>query len=246
MRNLLRSTTLLIMVITAIIIASTQLACNPSKEKDTIDVVPDNASITIGNNQQFQAIGIDSDDRSVDVTEQVTWTSSDSSIAVIDASGLAQGQSEGQTTITATKVSPVRSKEVIEITVTKGTQNDQSTTFFYESLPFRRHPLAQQREQFLRLGYSVVEKGEPRGAVSASHGDLGDDLVRREHPGPNARIDRRGPRPAFLQLHPVLQLQGAGGVIHRAYEVQITLLAPELPVLSHQVAVHAPVAEHRG
>lgn len=70
----------------------------------TNTVTPANPGIALGTSQQFTATGQFSDGSSLNLTRQVTWTSSDVGIAVINASGLANSvaSSPTPTTITAT------------------------------------------------------------------------------------------------------------------------------------------------
>ncbi len=69
---------------------------------ESITVTPSNPTIVVGTTQQFTATGAYSDGGTVDLTSQVTWTSSNSSVATIDSSGLASGGNTGTTEITAT------------------------------------------------------------------------------------------------------------------------------------------------
>ena len=66
----------------------------------SISISPVNPSITEGSTQQFTATGTYSDDTNQVLTD-VTWSSSLTTIATIDGSGLATGISAGSTTITA-------------------------------------------------------------------------------------------------------------------------------------------------
>ena len=69
----------------------------------SISVSPSNPTIVIGSTQQFTATGTFSDSTTVDITNQVTWASSDSLVATINATGLATADaSGGTTTISAT------------------------------------------------------------------------------------------------------------------------------------------------
>lgn len=65
-------------------------------------VTPANARIDMGNPVQYRATGWWSDRHSEDVTARVTWSSSDESIAVINASGLGTSVGDGEAIITAT------------------------------------------------------------------------------------------------------------------------------------------------
>jgi hypothetical protein len=68
----------------------------------SIEVEPETASIVIGSTQQFTATGIYSDGSTADLTESVTWESSNETVATITiALGLATGVYEGTATITA-------------------------------------------------------------------------------------------------------------------------------------------------
>ena len=60
------------------------------------------ASLVAGETQQFKATGTISDGTVEDITSQVTWTSSNPTIATISATGLATGIAPGKTSITAT------------------------------------------------------------------------------------------------------------------------------------------------
>ena len=60
------------------------------------------ANLAVGSTQRFVATGIYSDGTTPVITSQVTWTSSNSSIAGI-ATGLATGVAVGSTSITASE-----------------------------------------------------------------------------------------------------------------------------------------------
>ena len=67
----------------------------------SISVTPDPASISLGGTQQFTATGTFSDGTTENLTAQVTWTSSEVSVATISPGGLASTAGTGTTTITA-------------------------------------------------------------------------------------------------------------------------------------------------
>jgi RHS repeat-associated protein len=67
----------------------------------SITVAPATASLVPGAKQPFTAIGSYSDASTEDTTANVTWTTSDSGLASIDASGLAMALSQGTVTIRA-------------------------------------------------------------------------------------------------------------------------------------------------
>ena len=70
----------------------------------SIAVIPSNQTLgTVGEPAQFIAIGtFNTDPRTQDLTNQVTWKSSDVSIATVNSAGLAILNGHGTTTITAT------------------------------------------------------------------------------------------------------------------------------------------------
>jgi uncharacterized protein YjdB len=81
--------------------ASTTLTVN-SATLSSIAVTPADRIILVGTTQQFTATGTYSDTTSHDITTQVTWSSSETSVATIDSKGLTTAHKIGRTTITAT------------------------------------------------------------------------------------------------------------------------------------------------
>ena len=68
----------------------------------SIAVTPTNSSILTGASRQFTATGTYSDGSTQNLSNQVTWASSNTAVATINTSGLATGVSTGTTTISAT------------------------------------------------------------------------------------------------------------------------------------------------
>ena len=68
----------------------------------SIAVSPSSASIGTSQTQQFEAIGTLNDGTTVNITDSVTWSSSSTSVATINGSGLATAQASGTTYIVAT------------------------------------------------------------------------------------------------------------------------------------------------
>ncbi|MBI2780072.1 MAG: Ig-like domain-containing protein, partial [Gammaproteobacteria bacterium] len=62
----------------------------------------DNPKLIIGETLQFKPFGVYSDGSLVDISSQVTWTSTNSSVATINAAGLSTAGTPGATQITAT------------------------------------------------------------------------------------------------------------------------------------------------
>lgn len=67
----------------------------------SIAVTPANSSIAKETTQQFTATGIYSDGTALDLTAQVVWSASDTSVTTISTSGLAASVAAGSATITA-------------------------------------------------------------------------------------------------------------------------------------------------
>lgn len=81
--------------------ASTTTATPPVSLKSIV-VTPGNAAVAAGLAQQFKATGTYSDGTTSNITGSVTWTSATTSVATIDASGLATSKTQGTSVITAT------------------------------------------------------------------------------------------------------------------------------------------------
>ncbi|MBN2240283.1 MAG: S8 family serine peptidase, partial [Dehalococcoidales bacterium] len=68
----------------------------------SIDITPKNQGITAGKKVQYKATGTFTDNLTEDITELVTWSSSDEKVAIVNqATGLATGIAAGQCTISA-------------------------------------------------------------------------------------------------------------------------------------------------
>jgi uncharacterized protein YjdB len=74
----------------------------PSRSLVSIAITPANAALLLGTLQQFTATGTYSDHSSQDITDSVTWSSSDISVASIAGGGLATALTLGSVTISAT------------------------------------------------------------------------------------------------------------------------------------------------
>ena len=70
-------------------------------------ISPADPAIDVKGNSQFKVLATRSDDSVEDVTNQVNWTSSNSTVAKIALSGLAHGQAQGGSTIGAELMTPL-------------------------------------------------------------------------------------------------------------------------------------------
>lgn len=68
---------------------------------ESIAVTPANASVEVGQDQQFTATGTYDDESTADISGSVAWSSSDANVATVDASGLATGVVVGNTGVSA-------------------------------------------------------------------------------------------------------------------------------------------------
>lgn len=76
----------------------------------SVDVQPATATIQVGSTQQFTVEGTFSNGQTASANQfngQITWQSSSEAVATIDENGEATGLTPGETTITATVVTPV-------------------------------------------------------------------------------------------------------------------------------------------
>ena len=78
------------------------VASPPPRSLVSISVTPADADVLLGTFQQFTATGTYSDHTSQDLTDSVTWSSSDSNEASIVAGGMATALALGSVTISAT------------------------------------------------------------------------------------------------------------------------------------------------
>jgi uncharacterized protein YjdB len=89
----------------------------PAVTLSSITVTPSSPNnLAVGGTQQFTAAGTYSDGKQSDITTQVSWTSSNTTVATISASGLATGVAEGSSVISASlnnKTSPAVNLTVI-------------------------------------------------------------------------------------------------------------------------------------
>lgn len=82
-------------------ISGTAVATVTTAQLQTIVITPVTASIATGQTQQYMANGIFSDGSQTDITNAVTWNSSDTTIATVNAAGLATGVNAGTASIGA-------------------------------------------------------------------------------------------------------------------------------------------------
>lgn len=71
----------------------------------SISITSTSQSLSSGQTAQFTATGVLQNGSTVDLTDSVTWTSSDNTVATIDSAGLATAQ-----TVTGTKTSSITAK----------------------------------------------------------------------------------------------------------------------------------------
>jgi len=74
----------------------------PAPVLSTITVTPADPSVERGTSRRFSATATYSDGSTADVTEAANWSSSDTDVATVDSSGLADAAAVGSTTISAT------------------------------------------------------------------------------------------------------------------------------------------------
>jgi len=87
----------------------------PMPTLTSIAVSPANTTIKLGSNQQFAAVGTYSDGSTSDLSASVTWSSSDTAMASMSASGLATVAGIGRPQITATSAGINGSTQLIVV-----------------------------------------------------------------------------------------------------------------------------------
>lgn len=87
-------------------------------ELTKIDITPVTVSVAQGLTQQYLATGTYTDDSTQNITGSVSWNSSDTDVATISTTGLAQTVAAGNTTISATVVSAGVNSNAASLTVT--------------------------------------------------------------------------------------------------------------------------------
>ena len=121
-------------------LAVSAITCAGDLALNSIGISPDNPSIPAGTTLQFTATGYLNDQTSQDITTEVTWSSSNTSVATINSSGLATAMAAGITTITATSTMPSSysdegSFETTTLTVNLATLSSISVTSDNPSIP---------------------------------------------------------------------------------------------------------------
>jgi hypothetical protein len=83
------------------------VACSTSPTASITSITVTGATVTAGGTVQLKATANYSDGTTADVTSSSAWTSSNTSIATVSATGVVQGKSDGAATVTATYQSSV-------------------------------------------------------------------------------------------------------------------------------------------
>jgi hypothetical protein len=98
-------------IVLAVLVTLT--SCANSRELFEIDIIPAQQSVNTGETVQYKAVGHFTRSPAVeDITNQVDWSSTNTSVATIDASGLATAGVGGLTTIIASSTAGRRGAEI--------------------------------------------------------------------------------------------------------------------------------------
>lgn len=101
-----------------------------------MDIVPGSVTLNAGDTYQLAASGMGSDNQMHDVTQHVTWTSSDTTIATVDK-GLVTAVGQGNATITASRGPQSSTSVTVNDQTTQG--KSVPTTFFSMSFHGRNN-----------------------------------------------------------------------------------------------------------
>ncbi|HLH07365.1 MAG TPA: DUF4082 domain-containing protein [Terriglobales bacterium] len=135
----------------------------------SISVSPTNPTMGVGTSQQFTATGIYSDGSELNITNQVTWSSSNASVATINASGVASALSGGTSTITATQ-SSLNSATTLTTKVLPLTISSSSLPTATASLPYSATLSASGG--IPSYNWSIVNGSFPAGLSLSSQGQI--------------------------------------------------------------------------
>ncbi|MCJ7494204.1 MAG: Ig-like domain-containing protein, partial [Deltaproteobacteria bacterium] len=102
----MKNSRIVLLILLVGFLALSLTTCAGSLGLNGVLVKPANPHLLVGGTQQFTATGYYNDQTIHDITTQVTWSSSDPSVATVDSSGLATALALGTTTITATSSEP--------------------------------------------------------------------------------------------------------------------------------------------
>jgi len=107
-----RVSAVLLFAVIALVLALAR--CSTSRDLIRMDVLPEAQSLTTaGETVQFSAIGhFNRSPTTQDITNQVSWRSSDVGVATVDAAGLATATGLGQTTIIASSTAGSNKAEI--------------------------------------------------------------------------------------------------------------------------------------
>jgi hypothetical protein len=95
-QKFLKPAILAIVLFVAVLLVAPVSAYANGVTLESIEVEPKDSTIyALGQTQQFTATGTYSDDTTANITDSVTWSSTNTSVVTIDANGLATGVSEG-------------------------------------------------------------------------------------------------------------------------------------------------------
>lgn len=103
----------------------------------SVSVTPSDAAITVSETAQFEATALDANDHPI-LGSSLSWSSGDSNVATVSASGLVRGVAAGTTTITASdgsvqgsSVVTVRPPPVASVTITGTSRVKVGDTYGY-------------------------------------------------------------------------------------------------------------------
>lgn len=158
----------------------------------TLNITPPSATLSSGQRQQFTATGVRSDSTTADLTTRASWSSSNASVATIDASGLAVAVGSGTTTITATFENLVQSAQL----TVSDLPPDPSTV----ATPIDLTVVSSISDtvQFLYSGPNPVQRGVTPGAIDRTRIAVvrGQVVAANGAPLPGVRVSWLG-RPQF-------------------------------------------------
>ena len=135
----------------------------------SVSVLPGSQAVAVPQQtSQFLAIGTTASGVTENLTEQVTWSSSSTSVAIVSARGVATGLAQGTSTITAIATNPDKSVAAGSATFTVSAATSEPITSLTVTPAAETLSASGQTGQFIAIGMSGTT-GSSQDVTNSSH-----------------------------------------------------------------------------